>query len=125
MAESDPRQLTGKQGESLARQELERRGYAILDTGFRTRYGEIDIIARHGPTLVFVEVRTRNARDCGTAAESVTPRKQWKVSRAASAYLAARGGADEPCRFDVVAIDFDAAGTPAITVYESAFDSCY
>lgn len=125
MVEGDPRQTTGRRGEALAREELERRGYAILATGFRTEYGEIDIVARHGPTLVFVEVRTRHGDDCGTAAESVTPRKQWKISRAASAYVAANGGADGPCRFDVVAIDYKQAGTPVITVYEGAFESRY
>lgn len=125
MAEADPRQTTGKRGESLARAELERRGYEIVATGFRTRYGEIDIIARDAETLVFVEVRARRGSDCGTAAESVTRQKQWKVSRAAAAYLAANGGADRPCRFDVVAIDYDLDGRPAITVYPNAFESCY
>jgi putative endonuclease len=123
--EPDSRQLTGLQGEALARAELERRGYAILTTGFRTDYGEIDIVARHGDTLVFVEVRTRHPAECGTAADSVTSKKQWRVSRAACAYLVANGGFDDACRFDVVAIDYDPDGTPSMTVYEDAFDSRY
>ena len=125
MDRTDPRQATGTRGESLARTDLETRGYEILDTGFRTRYGEIDIIARDGETLVFVEVRTRRGIECGTAAESVSRQKQWKVSRAAAAYLAANGGDNRPCRFDVVAIDYDPDGRPTIVVYPNAFESCY
>lgn len=121
----DPRQLTGREGEALARAELEARGYEILATGFSTEYGEIDIIARHDDTLVFVEVRTRHASECGSAAESVTPDKQWHVSRAANAYLVAYDAFDQACRFDVVAIDYDLEGVPTIEVYEDAFDSCY
>jgi putative endonuclease len=122
---NDLRQTTGREGEALARAELERRGYEILATGFRTSYGELDIIARHGPTLVFVEVRTRHASECCTAVETVTPDKQWHVSRAACAYLVANGGFDDECRFDVVAVDYDLEGAATITVYPDAFDSRY
>lgn len=125
MPGADPRQLTGREGEALARAELEARGYEIVATGFRTRYGEIDIIARHAGTLVFVEVRTRHASDCGTAVETVTAEKQWHVSRAACAYLVSIDRFDDPCRFDVVAIDYDLEGTPTITVYEDAFENRY
>ena len=125
VSEPDPRQTTGRTGETLARRELERRGYEILETGFRTHYGEIDIVARDGDTLVFVEVRTRRGAECGSAAESVTRAKQWRVSRAASAYLVANAGFEGPCRFDVVAIDFDDVGPPQIEVFVNAFDSLY
>ncbi len=125
MSEIDPRQVTGRTGETLARAELEARGYEILATGFRTDYGEIDIVARDGDTLVFVEVRTRRGRECGTAAESVTPKKQWRVSRAACAYLVVNGGFDRPCRFDVVAIDYDESGRAHVEVYVNAFESRY
>jgi putative endonuclease len=122
---ADSRQLTGRTGEALARAELEARGYEVVATGFSTEYGEIDIVARHAEVLVFVEVRTRHASECGTAVETVDARKQWHVSRAACAYLATHGGFDEPCRFDVVAIDYDREGVPTITVYEDAFESRY
>ncbi len=125
MPGTDSRQVTGREGEALAAVELERRGYEILATGFRTEYGEIDIVSRDGDTLVFVEVRTRRSGDAGTAAESVTRQKQWRVSRAASAYLVAAGGFEQPCRFDVVAIDYDDAGRPHIEVYVNAFESRY
>ena len=122
MAGLDSRQATGRQGETLARSELERRGYAILAEGFRTRCGEIDLIARQGATLVFVEVRTRRVGTSGSAAESVTRRKQLQVARMAAAYLATHPSPDVACRFDVVAIDYDAAGEPRIVVYENAFE---
>lgn len=123
MSNPDSRQITGRRGERVARTELERRGYAILATGFRTKCGEIDLVARDGATLVFVEVRTRRDGRCGTAAESVTRRKQLQVARMARAYLATEGGGDGPCRFDVVAIDYDGAcSDPRIVVYQAAFD---
>lgn len=125
MPDTESRQLTGRKGEALARAELEARGYAIVAIGFSTEYGEIDIVARHRGTLVFVEVRTRHASDCGSAVETVDARKQWHVSRAACAYLVANGGFDDACRFDVVAIDYDVEGSPTIRVYEDAFESCY
>ncbi|MGE5814910.1 MAG: YraN family protein, partial [Acidobacteriota bacterium] len=115
MPQTESRQLTGRKGEALARAELEARGYEILVIGFSTEHGEIDIVARHGGTLVFVEVRTRHASDCGSAVETVDARKQWHVSRAACAYLVANGGFDDACRFDVVAIDYDVEGAPTIT----------
>ena len=122
MSDPDSRQATGRQGETLAREELERRGYAILAERFRTRCGEIDLVARHGSTLVFVEVRTRRGALAGTAAESVTRRKQLQVARMAAAYLATHGTGVDACRFDVVAIDYDEAGESQIVVYENAFE---
>ena len=67
------RQALGKTGEDLAVDELERRGYAILARRYRTRHGEIDIVARDGETTVFVEVKARATGEFGTAAEAVTP----------------------------------------------------
>lgn len=123
MPGADSRQSTGRRGETVAREELERRGYEILAAGFRTKCGEIDLVARDGATLVFVEVRTRRGARCGTAAESVTRRKQLQVARMAGAYLASEGGGDGPCRFDVVAIDYDeSGGNRRIVVYKAAFE---
>ncbi len=67
------RQELGKSGEDLAVAELERRGYAILARRYRTRHGEIDVVARDGETTVFVEVKARTTGEFGTAAEAVTP----------------------------------------------------
>lgn len=117
------RQDLGKRGEEIAVHELERRGYAILARRYRTRYGEIDIVARDAETTVFVEVKARATCEFGTAAEAVTPWKQRRLARMASDYIARHGLDRRPCRFDVVAIDD--AGTPSerVTVYANAFDS--
>jgi putative endonuclease len=119
---SDPRQLLGISGEDLACAELQRRGYAIVERRYRTRFGEIDIIARDGPTLVFVEVKARMTREFGGAAAAMTRWKQRRVARMALDYLARRHLHECPCRFDVVAIDFDAS-EPRVIVYPNAFDA--
>ncbi len=109
-------------GENLACAELQRRGYAILERRYRTRFGEIDIIARDGQTIVFVEVKARLTDDFGGAAAAVTGWKQRRIAQMAIDYLSRRGLHECPCRFDVVAIDFDPAG-PRVTVSPNAFDS--
>ena len=116
------RQQTGRSGEDLAVGELETRGYAIVARRYRTRAGEIDIVARDGETLVFVEVKARATAEFGTAAEAVTRRKQLRLAAMARDYLARHLAVDRPCRFDVVAID-DVETTPTITVYVNAFDA--
>lgn len=121
---TDARQDLGKSGENLAAAALESRGYAIVARRYRTGHGEIDIIARDGETMVFVEVRRKSSDEFGTAAESVTPAKQRQVIRMAVEYLALHGLYDRcDVRFDVVAIDDLPDGTPQLTVYESAFDA--
>ncbi len=117
------RQELGILGENLAVEELTRRGYAILERRYRTRYGEIDIVAEEQDTIVFVEVKAREDLTCGSAAESVTPNKQRRIASRAVEYLARKHVTDRPCRFDVIAIDH--AGTPeqTITVYADAFDA--
>jgi putative endonuclease len=121
---TDARQDLGKSGENLAACELESRGYAIVARRYRTGHGEIDIIARDGETLVFVEVRRKSSDECGTAAESVTPAKQRRVIRMAGEYLWLHGLYDRcPVRFDVVAIDDLPDGTPQMTVHVGAFDA--
>ena len=115
------RQELGKTGEELAVEELERRGYAILARRYRTRHGEIDVVARDGETTVFVEVKARVTAECGRAAEAVTPQKQRRLASMAVDFLARNRLMDRPCRFDVVAID-GAGPEQVITVYPSAFD---
>ena len=116
------RQQLGKSGEDLAVEELERRGYAVLARRYRTAHGEIDIVAEHGETLVFVEVKARATAEFGTAAEAVTRQKQRRIARMAREYLGRMHVADRRCRFDVVAID-DVMVEPRITVYVNAFDA--
>ena len=122
---NDPRHSLGKMGEDLACAELRRRGYAILARGYRTRYGEIDIVARDGGTTVFVEVKTRAGDDFGGAAAAVTRRKQQRVAQMAVDYLSRHHLHDTPCRFDVVTVDVVDGHPPHVEVYPHAFESAY
>ena len=115
------RQLLGKTGEDLACRELERRGYAIIARRYRERRGELDIIARDGATLVFVEVKAREDLRFGAGSEAITARKQRRMAQLAVEYMARHHIADCPCRFDVVSIHFE-AGEPVVEVFQNAFD---
>lgn len=114
------RQRLGRHGEDLACAELQRRGYSILARGHRSRFGEIDVVARDGGTLVFVEVKTRGAKTCGDPADAVTPDKQRRVAAMAADYLARYAASGQPCRFDVVTVDASSV-PPKVTVYPDAF----
>jgi putative endonuclease len=118
---ADHRQELGKLGENLACGELSRRGYEILARRYRTKYGEIDIVARDGPTIVIVEVKTRGGRGFGQGAEAVTGLKQRQMLRMGTEYLLRRRLADQPCRFDVVDVNIE-GGVPRIEIYRNAFD---
>lgn len=111
----------GKSGEDVACRELERRGYAVLARRYRTRFGEIDIVARDGPTIVFVEVKARTTARYGDPAEAVTLHKQARVTAMAEDYLARRHISHVPCRFDVVAIEFGTGGKLRVEVFQDAF----
>ncbi len=117
------RQLLGESGENIAARELTARGYAILERRYRTRHGEIDIVAEHGATIVFVEVRARATAEFGRAAETVTGQKKRKVTAMAVEYLARHHITNRPCRFDVVAIDEALGPRPEVVVYPNAFDA--
>ena len=118
---TDRRHQLGKLGEDLACEELSRRGYEILARRYRTRYGEIDIVARDGHTIVIVEVKTRDGRAFGDGADAVTVAKQRRMLRMGTDYLLRRRLAHQPCRFDVVDVNIEGA-VPRIEVYRNAFD---
>jgi putative endonuclease len=117
---SQSRIALGKTGEDLACVELERRGYAVVARRHRRRGGEIDVIARDGATLVFVEVKARGGRGFGGGAEAITWYKQRRIIRLAEDYVVQHRLIGCPCRFDVVAIQFD-EGRPVVEVYQNAF----
>jgi putative endonuclease len=119
---SRARVILGKTGEDLACRELERRGYAIVARRHRQRGGELDIIARDGPTLVFVEVKARDGHAFGEAGEAVTWFKRRRITQLALDYMVRHRLSDCPCRFDVVAIHFEAE-QPTIEVFQGAFDA--
>lgn len=119
---SAERQRLGKNGEDLAEKALLRQGYTIVDRNYRCRCGELDIIAKIGETLVFIEVKTRSSDRYGLPQEAVTPRKQRQIARTAQYYLAERGLGDCPCRFDVVSIVAGEPGPARIEIIAGAFD---
>jgi len=110
---SSYRARLGKRGERLAQEHLRRQGYRILETNFRSREGEIDIVAEKDDWLVFVEVRTRRNAQLGSAEESVTKAKQQRLALLAEGYLQARDSPPPNWRIDVVAIDVAADGSIA------------
>jgi putative endonuclease len=119
---SRARQTLGRIGEDLACRELERRGYAILARRYRRRGGELDIVARDGPTLVFVEVKSREGRAFGEAAEAVTAWKRRRIVSLALDYMVRHRQLECACRFDVVSIYVGPEGT-TIEVYQNAFSA--
>jgi putative endonuclease len=118
---SEARIALGKRGEDLACRELERLGYAIVARRFRLRRGELDIVARDGGVLVFVEVKTRTGKRFGEAAEAVTCTKQRRIALLAHEYLLRHCVSDCPCRFDVVSVYLD-GGAPVVEIIRNAFD---
>ncbi|MDR1939898.1 MAG: YraN family protein [Clostridiales bacterium] len=94
----------GVRGETAAERYLKDKGYEILDTNFVCYVGEIDIVARDGKTLVFVEVKSRQSLDYGRPIEAVTPSKVKKIRRTAEFYTLKNRRMDDDLRFDVVEI---------------------
>ena len=122
MAE-DHRQSLGKLGENLACAALVQRGYAILARRYRTRLGEIDIVARDGATLVFIEVKARAGDEFGGAAAAVTAWKQRRIALMAVDYVARHRLENCPCRFDVVTVDVVEGKPPRVEIFTHAFDA--
>lgn len=119
IAHPTPAQATGGAGEDQAAQFLARHGLQVIARNYRTRLGEIDLIARDRETLVFVEVRLRKDARFGGALESITARKRSRIVAAARAYLM-RLPRVPACRFDVVSIE---AGEPTWIRGAFALDS--
>ncbi len=124
-------QSLGQQGERLAARFLLRCGMQVVAynvrvpigrtrTGARV-YGELDIVAFDGPTLVFVEVKTRTTADFATPESAITPRKQARLVRAARRYRALIGPFDAPYRFDVVSIVVAPGRQPSIRIFKDFF----
>ncbi|TKB09164.1 YraN family protein [Desulforhopalus sp. IMCC35007] len=98
------RQLLGQNGEADASSYLRKKGYKIITTNYRCKYGEIDIIAKNDEVLVFIEVKTRASKKFGSPAAAVDLRKQIQISKAAHHYLSELGNEEVDARFDVVSV---------------------
>jgi len=96
-------QLAGREGEARAAQYLRRHGWTVLDANYRSRFGEIDLIARKRNTVAFVEVKLRRDARFAAAAEAVTPRKQERLRLTAQQWIAEHGDALD-LRFDIIEI---------------------
>jgi putative endonuclease len=119
---TDTRRTTGIKGEEEAARFLTRSGYAILDRNVRTRAGEIDLVAKEGKTLVFVEVKTRRELEGDPPQAGVHTRKQNRLAKLANGYLKLKRIRQTPCRFDVVAVIInDEGGVKAIRHIPNAF----
>ena len=113
----------GAQGEVLAARYLQRQGYRIIDRGVRNGRGEIDLVALHGRTIVFVEVKTRSSLRAGHPVLAVDEEKQRRLARLALGYCKQHRLLDCAARFDVVGIVWSpACRTPRIEHFPDAFE---
>ncbi|MBL0715776.1 MAG: YraN family protein [Desulfosarcina sp.] len=114
-------QRFGKKAEDLAARHLKRNGYKVIVRNYRTKAGEIDIIARQGRALVFIEVKGRQSTRYGSAKAAVTRRKQHQIAKVALWYLKETDQLDVKARFDVVAVTRK-DGAIAIEIVRNAFE---
>lgn len=113
----------GNKGEQLAAERLESLGYSIVERNYRSKHGEVDIIARDAEDLVFVEVKSRRSNSCGYPSEAVDSRKQTKLIRTAQRYLIERELGEIDSRFDVVEVYFTNGKPIQIEVIKGAFSA--
>ena len=112
----------GKLGEQEAVKLLQVQGYKIIERNFRTKLGEIDIIAQDDDTICFVEVRTKTSPDEGHPLESISPHKCRKLTQAAWCYLKEKDLAEANVRFDVVAVVPSDNGEYKTELVKNAFE---
>jgi putative endonuclease len=108
---ADDRRALGRRGEDMAVRHLVEAGYVILERNYRCSQGEMDVIARDGDRLAFVEVRTRRGDSFGTAKDSVSRAKQRRLAAVARSYLQEHALVDVDWGIDVVAIQFVPGGS--------------
>lgn len=109
-------------GERLAAAHYRRDGYRVLEMNFRTRQGEIDVIAQKGDKLIFAEVKTRSETAAAQPAEAVTAQKRRRIVLAAQGYLLLHPElAESFIRFDVVEVVVPCLGMPRLNCIENAF----
>lgn len=117
------KQLKGQSGERLAEDYLCKQGLKLITRNYHCRQGEVDLIMELGSEIIFVEVRSRGPGSLASAAESVTPAKQRKLSLAALHYLDEHKLHQKHCRFDVVAITVQNNGKAEVEWLTNAFEA--
>ena len=115
---------TGLLGEELAAVYLKHAGYQIVEKNYRCPLGEVDIVARDGESLVFVEVKSRRSDKFGVPQLAVGAKKQEKLSKIALYYLKEKRLHGRQARFDVVAVRILSEGN-RVELIKNAFDLCY
>ena len=115
-------QIFGKNAEVAAEHYLREKGYCILGRNVRFSHGELDIVAQHDDTIVFIEVKARSTDQCGGASYAVTPQKQQRLIRLAAQYLAHHQLSDCPSRFDVMLYQGDAQQVGHLEHVMNAFE---
>jgi putative endonuclease len=116
------RKPLGQRGENVAYKTLKKEGYRVLEKNYQCRLGEIDLIARHGNDLVFIEVKSESGRGGILPKTRVDWRKQRKLSRLAQFYLKQKRLQDISARFDVVQVRLQDGDDPLVDIIENAFD---
>jgi putative endonuclease len=119
-----PKDALGDRGENLAARYLRNQGYKIIVRNYRSEVGEIDIVARDGRTIVFVEVKSR-AYDDPEPEDQVNDLKRHQITKAAKMYLGRYGTPQPPARFDVVAVVWPNGRDPIIRHTPHAFEPTF
>lgn len=117
-------QQFGKESESIAVKYLKKSGYKILEQNYRTKLGEIDIIAKDKGTIAFIEVKGRRSGRYGNPKWAITPKKKRKISMVALCYLKSTEQIHEKARFDVVTVSSN-YDQPRIEIIKNAFELTY
>jgi putative endonuclease len=115
----------GRKGEEVALDFLKKRGYRIIKRNYRCRAGEIDIVAKEGSSLAFVEVKTRQSTYFGLPEEAVSYEKRRHLTRVAWGYLTHHHINEAKCRFDVVSVLMNDHGVKEIRLIKNAFEAVY
>jgi len=118
-----PRARLGRRGEQLARRFLTSHGYVIERTNVRFPVGELDLVARDGQALCFIEVRSTSSSQWGGPLASITERKRRRIVQAARWYVGRHASLPPEIRFDVLAIDWHAGRSPTVELVRGAFDA--
>ena len=118
------RQIFGRESESIAVKYLKKQGYKILEQNYRTKLGEIDVIAKDKNTLVFVEIKARRSDRYGNPKWAITPKKKRQMSKVALYYLKVTRQMDVKARFDVVTVR-SMENKPQMDIIKNAFELAY
>jgi putative endonuclease len=111
----------GQRGEALAWNFLRKQGYTILEKNYRTRFGEIDLVAEKEGVIVFLEVKTRRDHRFGAPEEAVEWRKRQKLVRVAQAFLQTKGLEEKEVRFDILSVTWNGVDEPRFSLFQDAF----